>query len=778
MNDRLSTFRTFLIASEFAVVASVATAAPPSIGQYGPFAVAPGKTVELTLSGLNLLNPRSLWTSFASRTEFVAADAESSQTGATLICRITVPRDEQVGVGAMRLVTAEGVSNPILAMVDDLPSVAASGENHRVGQAQALAWPVAVDGQCEPAEEDWFRFHVEAGQRVSFEAVAQRIGSMLDPVLRLLTQDGAEIARVDDAAGVGGDCRLSHLFESAGDYLLAIRDVRHLGGPPYRYRLRIGSFPLISAVYPAGGRSGGVASFEVASEVETKSLLHVSIPALDDEPQLAPFSVPSTGDAGSGWFHVEASPRAETLEQEPNDAADTATAAQIPGALNGRLDQPGDRDHFKFHALKGQRIHCVGRTRQLGSPCDLYLSLHKADGAQIALARQERQPVLEAEIPEEGDYTLQVEDLLRGGGADHVYRIDVSDAYGGFALNAELTQYNAPQEGTTVVKVLAQRPVYAGPIELAVEGLGEGVKLEGQIFEGIETLLKITLPADIAAGELRHVKIVGKAKIGDETVAVPANQRGPLLTMFPNTQTLPTILESTVAIGVGPPSPPYFDLAVASNEIFFPQLVGACSFEVAINRTNVAFIDAVALTVEGLPPGVTAEVAPVQDGQKAMLVSLKGPVDLSAGSEFPVRIVGTGKFQEQIRVVALEQLTLRVVKPLVVSVAVAGPILVGGVQQAEIRVQRFGNEPHAVRVHFTDGPAGLAAPIAITIPSDANAATVPLHAAVDAAPGTFNTLIAEASTSVQGQEVSVRSKPASVDIHAKPAETPLIGAPK
>ena len=40
-------------------------------------------------------------------------------------------------------------------------------------------------------------------------------------------------------------------------------DVRHAGGNEYRYRLRVGSFPLVTAVYPAGGRSGAVMSFEL-----------------------------------------------------------------------------------------------------------------------------------------------------------------------------------------------------------------------------------------------------------------------------------------------------------------------------------------------------------------------------------------------------------------------------------------------------------------------------------------------------------------------------------
>ena len=775
MNRSSLILRTLLCACASAV-AVYAYAAPPSLGQCKPLAAAPGKTIELTLTGANLLNPRSLWTSFASRTEFVPSDSEAAQKGETLLCRITVPRDEQVGIGAMRLVTGEGVSNPILAMVDDLPSVAEATDNHAVAQAQQAEWPVAVDGQCEPVEEDYYRIHVEAGQRLSFEVVAQRLGSKLDPVLRLLSADGEELHRADDSAGVGGDCRFSRVFETAGDYLIAVSDVRHLGGGELRYRLRIGTFPLVSNVYPAGGRSGEVASFEFADGVADKSLLHVSIPAERDEPQLAAFSVPAADGAGSGWFQVEASPQSQSLEQEPNDAAETATAAQLPGAINGRLDQPGDRDSFKFHARKGQRLHCVGRTRELGSPCDLYLSLHKADGSQIAVARQERQPVLDAEIPEEGDYILQVEDLLRGGGPDHVYRVDVSDAYGGFALNAELLQYNAPQAGTAVVKVLAQRPAYSGPIELTVEGLGDGVKLEGQTFEGAETLLKITLPADIPAGELRHAKIIGKAKIGEETVAVAATQRAPLLVLFPNTFTLPTILESAIAIGVGPPFPPFFDLALTSKEAYLPLMVGASTFDIPINRTNEAFKDPITIAVEGLPSGVTAEVAPVDDGLKAMRVSLKGPVDIAEGAEFPLRIVATGKFQEQTRVVAVDDVKLRVVKPLVVSVALAGPIIAGGQQQAEIRLQRFGADPQPVKVQFTDGPAGVAAPITITIPSDSSAATIPIHAAAEAPAGTFPTLTAVATTNVQGQEITVRSQPASVEIQAPPAAPAAEGA--
>lgn len=744
-------------------------AAPPQLVQFNPLALAPGQTLEFKIQGQNLQDARRLWTSFSSRCEFIPVDDEPTNKGELLLCRVTVPRGEQVGIGAIRLATGQGVSNPVLVMLDDLPTAVEMPENHAEEKAQPLTLPIAVDGQCDAVQEDFFRFHATAGQRVSFEVVSQRLGSKLDPVLRLLSADGKEIVRLDDAEGSGGDCRLAHTFETEGDYFVALSDVRHAGGGEYRYRLRIGDFPLITAAYPAGGRSGAVMTFELTGrEAKPTSTLNVALPETGNSPRLVSFSVPTAANAGSGWFQVETNSGSETLEQEPNDNIATATPAQVPGALNGRLDKLGDQDYFKFSARKGQRVHGVAMTRELGSACDLYLSLHKADGSQIALARQERQSILDFDIPEDGEYFLRVEDLLVGGTVGHVYRIDISDTYSGFSLNAEQNQYTGPQGGTFVVKVIAQRRGHNGPIELAVEGLGEGVKLEGNTFEGAETLLKITLPAEIPAGEIRHAKIVGKAKIGEQSVTVPINQRNPLTALFPNVLSLPTSLETTIAIGVAPPFPPYFDLTVASPQLYFPQLVGTSTFDVNIVRSNDVFKDPVSVVVEGLPPGITAEVAPIEDGLKGVRVTLKGPIDLAEG-QFPIRIVGTGKFQEQTRTVVLENLTLQVTKPLVVSVAMAGPIVVGGQQQATVQLQRFGDEPQPVRLQVSDGPDGLSAPIFVTIPSDANQASIPLGAAASASPGRFDSLVVVASTTVKGQNVTVQSKPASVEIQPPPA---------
>jgi hypothetical protein len=298
---------------------------------------------------------------------------------------------------------------------------------------------------------------------------------------------------------------------------------------------------------------------------------------------------------------------------------------------------------------------------------------------------------------------------------------------------------------------------------LSVDGCGKDVKLEGNTFDGPETLLKITLPPGISTGDVQSMTIVGKAKVGDQMVSVAANQRELLRAMFPNTLSLPRQLEDTIAVGVGPPFPPFFDLSLASRQIYFPQLVGKSSFDINVNRTNEAFKEPVTLSIEGLPAGITAAIAPVGDGLKAMRVSLKGPAYVTE-AEFPVRIVGTGKFQEQTRVVVLDKLSLRTTKPLVVSVTMLGPIVCGGQQQAEVHIQRFGDKPQKVRLQLSDGPPGLSAPIFVTVPIESDRVKIPIRAEVTATPGKFKNLVVVASTTVNEQNVTVQSEPASIEI--------------
>ncbi|MEZ6065332.1 MAG: hypothetical protein R3B90_06405 [Planctomycetaceae bacterium] len=224
---------------------------PPQISRLAPLGVQPGTTVDVAVTGSNLQQASRLWTTFGESTERV--DDAVNDKSATF--RLQVSADVSPGVYAGRLETPGGATPQRLILVDDLPSVAEAGGNGSPESAQPVPASAGIDAQVDNLARDFYRVTVAAGQRLSFEVLARRIGSKLDPVLIVYNAAGDRIATVDDTPGLGGDCQLDQTFAEAGDYLIEVRDIRYAGGGEYFYRLRIGDFPCGAGV--AAGRGPG-----------------------------------------------------------------------------------------------------------------------------------------------------------------------------------------------------------------------------------------------------------------------------------------------------------------------------------------------------------------------------------------------------------------------------------------------------------------------------------------------------------------------------------------
>lgn len=752
------------------LLVSSLSAEPPAITLIKPAAVVPGRTAEIVLEGTHLTEPLQLWTSFTCRCEFAPAANEREQKGEQLTCQVTLPRDEQVGIGVIRLVTAGGQSPARMVLVDDLASILETGNNHELAGAQDLITPCAVEGMCDATEEDFFRFRARAGETLSFEVVSARLGLKLDPVLRLFDTSGVELTRVDDATEVGGDSRFQHTFDSYGQYTLGIRDVSHGGGPEYRYRLRIGRFPLINVAYPAGGQAGTLATIQALGHMNGAiRVQHLEMPDCQQS-CLTSFGVRGPGDDASGWFVAEVGQFPEHLEQEPNQDIVQASQLTLPGVVNGRIDSDGDFDHFQFKARQGERLACQAMTRVIGSACDVFMSLHRPDGSRLVQAAQGREVVLRYVIPDDGEYILRVENLIQGGGPQHIYRVAMTNADPGFSLKTENPQLSAPQEGTFATKVTVARHGYDGPIDLEVTGLGDGITLGGhQIKEG-ETSLQVTLPTGLTKGDFRLATIVGRATNNEQPVSVPLDNFDlpGVVGLFPNAVSLPTTLREQLAIWISGPVGPFFELSVP-GPAYFPRTVGKSSFAIDVKRLDEAFKDAVQITVEGVPEGITVEVQPVEEGLTQYQVVLTGPPDLEPAT-VPLRIVGTATHNLQKKSVTLENIELKITDPLVVTVEPQGPLVAGGTQKAIIRVVRFGENPSPVEVRFRNAPAGLLAPIVTSIPSDADQAEIVLAADASAPPGTYDNLVAVANTMLADQALTAPSAPATIEIQAAPTE--------
>ncbi len=665
--------------------ASVAVCQPPTLSHSLPAGVQPGKATDVVFHGANLAGAASLWSNVPLAGTLTPGVDQNGTQPASVSFQLTPAADVSLGVVGVRVSTGKGISNLRLLLIDDLPAAVKVGTNKTLPTAQLLAPPIAIDGAADAESSDFYKITVAAGQRLSFEVFARRLGSPLDPVIRLLSADGRELAFSDDEPSTGADSRLSYKFATAGDYYLELRDVRFQGGGGHRYRLRIGDFPLPSVTYPLAAQKGTAASVQVAGKsVELPGPMAVNVPASVPGDRLNVSTSYAPGQ-GSSWVTLLTTDTGDQLEIEPNDTPETSTPVKVPGAIEGRFESKGDRDYYQFEAKKGDRFVFTGQTRSLGSPSDLFMRLYNAEGAQLAEAEDTgaEEGILNFTFPADGIYRLRAEDTNHRGGSDEAYRIQVEPYQPGFSLVAAAEKLDAPQNGVFVVKVTAARRDYNGPITLSVEGAGKECKLRHHVIpEGKpETTLTVTLGPDLAAGQTTLVKITGEAKIGAVEYRTTASTLVAMRTGLSGLPFPPAALDGTLALGVAPVFPPFFSLTAPTPLVALTQPSAKASLKVQLARSN-GFDDKVSLTAQGLPKGVTAAAAAIEKGKAEVALELTSAEAIPPGKH-TIRVVGDATFQNQPQQVVLDQVTIEG-PPVAIAFAAAGPLPVGGKQKATL----------------------------------------------------------------------------------------------
>lgn len=518
----------------------------------------PGKTTTVTFYGNNLASATELWTSFSAKTTVAAATNTNAAARDQAVFQLTLPRDALVGIGAVRLATTNGLTSLQPFLIDDLPSVTDHGSNKTIAAAQLVKLPVAVEGACDELTFDYYKFRATRGQRISVEVVANRLGSLLDPVVRLLDAKGKELVYCDDDPALGPDARFTYAIPKTGQYLIEIRDLAYQGGPKYRYRLRLGDFPLANFPFPFGARPGAKARVSFGGPAVDG--VRPQLAKVPDEPSAkrVRLAVKRIGSKGAASVSLVTSPLPELVEAEPNDQPEAATKIFVPVAINGRFAKPNDRDFYEFETQKDQRLVFSGQTRSLGSPCDLFMRLYKADGslageANIAGANE---GTLTNTFKEAGNYRLLVEELNHQGGPALAYRVAIEPLSPGFALSVETDKVEPPVGGAFEIKVTAARREFNGPITLALAGLGDDFALENNVIpeKKNETTLKVKLPAHFEPGQMMHFSIVGKAKIGEAEQTVTASTLPALRNLFPLLRYPPAEWDGMIALGVRSPA--------------------------------------------------------------------------------------------------------------------------------------------------------------------------------------------------------------------------------
>ena len=139
-----------------------------------------------------------------------------------------------------------------------------------------------------------------------------------------------------------------------------------------------------------------------------------------------------------------------------NTPADAELTITLPATVNGRLIpgdidrvkfpartalqyMPGDVDRYRFTARKGEHLVCRVSARDLmpyladAVPgwVQATLTLYDAHGRELAYNDDDGvrpDPMLELDIPIDGDYVVEIRDAIYRGRDDFVYRLSVGDA--------------------------------------------------------------------------------------------------------------------------------------------------------------------------------------------------------------------------------------------------------------------------------------------------------------------------------------------------------------
>ena len=114
--------------------------------------------------------------------------------------KINLPANSPAGRSWQRLPLASGLSNPVQVVTSTLPTaIEGDANNSDAKSAQAVTVPSTINGRIESeADIDCYVFEAKKGEKYSFEVMARRAGSALDPHLRILDASGKQLSLNDD----------------------------------------------------------------------------------------------------------------------------------------------------------------------------------------------------------------------------------------------------------------------------------------------------------------------------------------------------------------------------------------------------------------------------------------------------------------------------------------------------------------------------------------------------------------------------------------------------
>lgn len=763
-----------------------ALAVQPQVSAVAPIGVQRGTEVEWTISGDRLDDA----TEVLLYQPGVTVSSVTPSSDKEVKVKIVVAPDAALGNHALRLRTATGLSNLRVFSVVNEPVTEEVEPNNDFEAPQAIGLGVCVHGVVQSEDLDYFVVEAKQGQRIVAEIEGLRLGrTFFDPFVAILNTERFELASSDDTALLRADGACVATAPADGKYLVVVRESSFGGSGASDYLLHVGTFPRPSGVYPAGGRPGETIEATWIGPELSGVKTQVTLPTDGSKEYAAVLQTPEGASPSPNMMRVIDIPN--SLEVEPNDARETASAAQIPGAFNGIIDRPGDVDYFKFAAEKGKQYDIrVYARKSLRTPLDSVITVRRANGGGVGSNDDSGGPdsYFRFNAPESEEYTLEIKDHLGKGDAHYVYRVEVTPVAPSLTMDLpEISRNTEPnivmhQGNRMGLLVAARRENFGGDVTFDIPTLPAGVRAEifpiPASFDRAPVIFHVEEGAALAGG---LAPIPGKWTDGTTAVEGKLLQRS-ILIRGQNDRDMWGYDADRFAYVVAEKVP--YKVEVVQPQV---PIVRSGSMELVVKATrDPGFEGEISLEMLYDPPGVGSSKSikiPKDQTEARIPLTANGGAAIAT---WPIVVLGKAPYKNGTVAAATEKADLNVADSYFGFSFPKGTVEKGKSAQYVVGLEKKAEFSESVKIALVGLPSGVAAE-PVEVPADAESVTFTVAANAEARAGVHKSLVCQATILRNGEPIVLtvgngelrvdepvvpkepEAKPAA---EAKPAEMP------
>ncbi len=445
--------------------------------------------------------------------------------------QLSVAEDAEPGKRELRFLTDAAISNPIWLHVGRWPEGRENEPNDNKPNEAVDSMPMVINGQIMPGDTDRFSFHASKGMKLVIQVEAREVIPYLadavpgwfQAVLRLTDSSGKEVS-FSDSFHYRQDPVMYFEVPEDDVYTVEIRDSLYRGREDFVYRITLGEIPFITSIFPLGARVDSDVSVQLSGWNLTRPVLTVKTMSRKQYRPIRWYS--SEQDNGvSVRFPLQIDHWPEVTDREPNNDFANAQEIKTRMTINGRIDQPGDKDVFLIDG--GGPLVVEVHARRLGSPLDSILTLTDAEGNEVAfnddhkdmsqaMLTHHADSHLTASVPANGNYYLQIADAQDNGGSEFTYRLVLRPKQADYELRVTPSSIIARAGQVVPITAFALRKDgFDEDVELSLVDPPKGFRLDGAVIPGNADHVRMTLTMpSTAPAESVVLEMEGAAKRG------------------------------------------------------------------------------------------------------------------------------------------------------------------------------------------------------------------------------------------------------------------------